>query len=1451
MTWDFTGTWKKLQRQQDEEQRQTDAGALLPEPEYVPEALWQKASEAAKQALTRIFPKPEGPPVEFKPWEPEEGGPPEYTRRAAASLGRVLQEAARTALMLPKAARVAEPSPAEEAVGTLIGTLAPIGLAARGVRLAGETAARLAPRVAERVAAMPALTRTLAREAGTGAAFWGLQEAAPLRPPEEKPGVGRLLPEMAFFGVGGTAGRAAGEALARTALPEIAKAALRGAAVGGAGLTAAAPLYPAGERPTLRELGTTAGSLALFEALTSALTGRPVPLPERRAEIAEEPAAARVEVPAEPEVRTYEITVPYREGHTKVEITDAELNDYLTRLDYPGEREAISGLLRETAERVAQKLKLQPEVVEQNGVSNTDIVTTVQKKLPKGTTKKEAWRVWGGLLARAFERDSFPRELDFHAARDVTNNIVVPQVRQAIGGVRRVAEAALKVPVVAGTVEAARGKAPAISPAKVPPDQTAHRRSIIRYIEQKLLPVRTGRLRLREALGEYHPWSEVVRTRVAEDLRVIAHEVGHHIDHLLGLRTLPGFENELVPLGQATTRDPARYYEEGIAEFLARWFINPDEARRVAPTFFTAFEARLASEPELAEVLRTVQKDITTWFAQPAAARIAGAISVGERKVRPLTWDRLYSHAVDELRPLERAVKIISGGEQLSPLADPFLRAWLSRGWTGKAETYLWHGVLNESGRKVAPSLAEILGPLRDSMDDFRIWITALRAKELHQRDIETGIDPADADAVVQQYARPEFQEALRKLIQYQDAVLEQTLVREGLLSPEAVEKMRARNVFYVPFYRLFDESGPGTVGFGKGYANIQEAVRRIKGSGRTIIDPLESIIKNTYYYVNLAERNAVGRLLADLAERKEGFGRLIEKVPAKKYAVHFKLKEIEDLLEAAGVDTDAVNLEAVATIFRPTVRPAGKENIVVVWRKGKPELYQLEPELYRAVLMLDKYNVSMLERLLSYPASWLRAGATLSPTFIMRNPLRDQLTAFVNSRYGFIPGVDLLRGLFHAVRKDDLYWQWKNAGGAGATLVSLDRDYLQKDLRKMLRTAITQRLWDTVTHPLEVLRALSEFMEEATRLGEFIRGVAKEGPTPEGLVRAALASRDVTLDFGRTGFTGRHANRLIAFFNAAVQGIDKLQRQFRQDPVGSTLRAVVGITLPSVILYFANRDNPRYRELPQWRKDLFWNIPFAGGQRFISIPKPFELGILFGTLPERILAWIDRQDPRTFEGLTKQIWEVAMPGFLPTIFAPWVEVVANRSLYTGRPIVPEREKRLPPEEQYAPYTSETAKLVGRALGVSPRKVETLVSGYLGGLGRLGLEMADVPVRAVTHPPARPAGKKSTLERALVTEPRGPEASLDRFYDLLNREEAKYRAWQERIKRGQKPPKDVPDMALLRRLRSAERQLQQLRAERRQIEFSRTLTPEQKRRMLETNNRLMELVVRFALPEGR
>jgi hypothetical protein len=1038
--------------------------------------------------------------------------------------------------------------------------------------------------------------------------------------------------------------------------------------------------------------------------------------------------------------------------------------------------------------------------------------------------------------------------------------------RQAQGG--RIGSAGVRQPQAEQMARPAQ-QAAATSAASTTPGREIKRRKIIKDLEKALeLPIRVGRYR-QQAYGIYKVKPEVVRTQLAEDMPVIAHEVGHHLDKMFGIRKTvfrdPAMRAELIALG-STQPDRERWFTEGIAEFM-RHYLTGDVAalKKAAPNFFDWFENTVKQETRVWDALQRFRQDYHDLTNAPAVARIKAGISVNEKTKRPVTWDRLMTAMVDDLRPIDSFVEKVTGGgrarAELKATEDPFIQAQLFRGWTGKARQALYDGVYDSNFNKVGPSLREILKPVRDRLDDFRAYLVAKRARELHARGIETGYSQADVEQAIKELENPVFQKAQQDLVRFQDQILDR-LVESGVLSREQAAAMRAMNREYVPFYRVFDENAGG-VGFGKrGFADLAPPIRRLKGSSRTIVDPLESIIKNTYYLTNIAERNNVGRTLVELAEKYEGMGKFVEKVDPKRYPVQFQVGDIARKLEQLGVEVPDDALREVLTVFRPNMTGSPGENILAVYRNGKRELYQLDPELYRAVLMLDRESTNTLMRLLSAPASWLRAGATLSPEFMIRNLMRDAVSAWVYSRYGFIPVIDTIRGLFHVIRRDDLYQKWLASGGAQATLTSLDRAYLQEDIRKLVADRLKDKAFNYLRNPLDILRKLSEFSEEATRLGEFARAVKKEGMTREGVQKAALASRDITLDFGRAGTAGRSVNQVVAFFNAAVQGLDKMRRAFfKGDPkqiARHWIRATTFITLPSVALWALNHDDPRYRELPDWRKDLFWNI--LTPDYIISIPKPFELGVIFGTLPERILDWAYNTDPEAVKKWAHTFLEATSPGWLPTALAPIIEVITNHSFFRGQPIVPMSEQNLPASEQYGPYTTETAKLIGRGMaaitggeGVSPRKVETILRGYGGGLAMHGAAILDTILRRTgAVEDLRPAKSLADYPgiKAVIQEPYRQAQSIDDFYKYLDRLERKAAATKKYQEAGKPvPPVYRYDPEELRYARRVARELSELRKQHKAVFMSRELSPEKKKEILKKIDMMMINLVRGALGE--
>src|SRR3546814_4910786 len=88
----------------------------------------------------------------------------------------------------------------------------------------------------------------------------------------------------------------------------------------------------------------------------------------------------------------------------------------------------------------------------------------------------------------------------------------------------------------------------------------------------------------------------------------------------------------------------------------------------------------------------------------------------------------------------------------------------------------------------------------------------------------------------------------------------------------------------------------------------------------------------------------------------------------------------------------------------------------------------------------------------------------------------------------------------------------------------------------------------------------------------------------------------------------------VVPFFNARLQGLYRLSRAANNKQLYYAGGAVAAA---SIALLLANGDDDRWKALTDEDKDLFWHV-FVGDLHY-RIPKPFEVGKLFGTVPERI----------------------------------------------------------------------------------------------------------------------------------------------------------------------------------------------------------------------------------------
>ncbi len=697
------------------------------------------------------------------------------------------------------------------------------------------------------------------------------------------------------------------------------------------------------------------------------------------------------------------------------------------------------------------------------------------------------------------------------------------------------------------------------------------------------------------------------------------------------------------------------------------------------------------------------------------------------------TFRQMYTGIVDRLNPIKMAMR--DEGVKLPTSRNPYDLERLTAGVFGKGKQFITKATFDfDTYKDTGKSYEAIMEPVKNDMDGFRAYMASRRAVELEGRGIDTGI-PIDAAKAVIADGAAKYEPVFQDRLAYRGALLDY-LEKSGILNKETRAAMEEANKAYVPFYRYFEEqprAGTAKV--------VRNPIKQIEGSERQILDPITSDIKDTFLFMQLAEKNAARQAFVGLGKN------FAEKV--KQPLLPVKLQEGE-LRKILGDSAEFVDPK-VDTIFR-AVRSTPAKDEVVVFDNGKPSTYKVDPDVAEAFNATDKTTAGFLANMLNTPASLLRAGVTLSPDFMPRNMIRDAVSAFV---YAGSHPIKTIKGAVHLGLQDTAFQNWMKGGGSGATMVSMDRNYISQHLFELnAETGLMKKAWNVLKTPVEILRSASEFVENATRVGSVgdEMAVAKDKAAIQAL---ALISREATVDFARRGsnpFLASYSHQ-TAFMNPGIQGIDRMYRAIKENPQGTLAKSFIAITIPSLLLWWQNHDKQWFQDIPRWQKDFFWTFSPDDGKTIMRIPKPFELGVLFGSLPERLMDAFVADTPDAMKGIDSSISQAFYPNLIPTWASPVIEQFSNRSLFTGQPLIPKDVENQLPEYRYNTYTTELAKKLGGELGAfpgmkemsignegsvtpgvaraltSPALIEHYVQAWSGGLGMYFLKAADLALR--------------------------------------------------------------------------------------------------------------------------
>jgi len=569
------------------------------------------------------------------------------------------------------------------------------------------------------------------------------------------------------------------------------------------------------------------------------------------------------------------------------------------------------------------------------------------------------------------------------------------------------------------------------------------------------------------------------------------------------------------------------------------------------------------------------------------------------------------------------------------------------------------------------------------------------------------------------------IEEAAQELWKARDEFILDEWVKAEMLTPEGRDILKQRWPHYIPFLRQdFDQEGHFFTG-SRQEANmgaaIFHAIKR-EGSERALDEPMAHFVAQ---FIQTQTRIARNKAARTLVEALEQLG-----------------QQTGEQLVKRGETGKTKHLGTIS------------------WYEGGQKQTAAVPAMYERIAKgLDAEEAGLLGKMLMAPAKVLRVGAVqANPAFIIPNALRDLISAWMKE--GLSPfSKYYVMGWKAALSHNDSWYEAARAGAfmSGMSETARYSSELQSAKRQLGGIQV-KNVGDALLAIPRLIMKANEVAEQATRLAVWNKLKA------QGLddLEAAVRTRDVTVDFSKSGHLVKTLNMAIPFLNVGLQGAANTVKLIKDNPKLAMMRA---LPLVAVSLVF-KAWNERYEsedQIPEYERQQNWVLMIGEGQRnpdprypnmpgekfpiYIKIPKG-PMGILLTAPAEAVMqiAW-QRGDKSALEYLLDAAGagasalmpiEPTVSSLLPAGIGTAFQLEANRDLFRREDIVPEGEMGRPAEARYDERTSKTAIALGQAFKISPRTIDFAIRDMAGGGGQTVSWLADIALGALGYDPEAP-----------------------------------------------------------------------------------------------------------------
>ena len=732
---------------------------------------------------------------------------------------------------------------------------------------------------------------------------------------------------------------------------------------------------------------------------------------------------------------------------------------------------------------------------------------------------------------------------------------------------------------------------------------------------------------------------------------------------------------------------------------------------------------------------------------------------------------------VDQFAGIKWAIREAYGGDLPAEMSG-YKQAHFTTSGDSQMYAFLMHGIpVWTNGitqiKEGSKGLLEILEPVANHIDEWGRYMAAIRAGRLLKEDREHLITQEEVDAMEELgELMPEFKTVAADFAVWKGEFLDWAQ-EAGVINKDT--RPLWDHADYVPFFRIkadelggsFDKrAGQGVAGI----ANQINPIKRLKGGTDPIGNILENILINFSHIASTAMKNHATRLTL---ENLEGTG-LVEPVRGSQFMQQEVIAEADLLkkLKAAGVDPASMPTTALNAMRKMwTIQVPQADNVISVLINGKKKYYNVHEEtLLRS---LNAINIEKFNSLAARLGMWLPRKAkrlltsmiTLDPGFMVANWFRDLAMAFTNSRHSKFPRPDAaFIGALKARAQSKEMVSIMAAGGAfyQGYVNAMDPVATSKALKRAMRKkqSFRHHVLDAPWKFVELYLDLGAAAENANRIAQGYIPAIKAGA---GTAEAVWESKDL-MNFAKHGDNGamQFLIQTVPFLNARIQGLVRWGQRFKEAP-GITFSKSFMYTLAVMAIYLSNKDDDRYKELPEEEKDMY--IHFWLNGKHWRLPKAFEVGMIFGTGPERLWEyWESNEDDAgklALDRLKFVIDEVFMmidPTTIipmPQLIKPFYEASTNWNGFFQSTIVPEYLSDIAETKPDMIYRASTSPAMRELAAAMPRfmphtlrnpmMLQHLMRGYFGTLGAHAMLLTDDLVRNRFDYPPRPALRWSAI----------------------------------------------------------------------------------------------------------